>query len=110
MAKKAFNSVSTPSARENTVAPPTFPSGFLRDKRGRVIKTEEDFAMAEHRLSDGRKARYRAGKPIYVEPLAAPDKHPQAQQRKKEELTQNEDRRHHAVKSGIEHKARKLQL
>ena len=107
MAKKDFNSVSGAPSRQSSVKPPAFPSGFLRDKRGRVIKTEEDFATAEMKLSDGRKARYRAGKAIYVEPL--PEKH-HSQEQKKLMLTQNKDSRSRSVKKEIERKARDFRL
>ena len=107
MAKDHFNSV---SSRQNSKTPSAHSSGFLGaapDKRGKVIKTEEDFATAEHRLADGRKVRYRAGKPIYTEPL--PEKQ-HAQEQKKVALTQNEDSRSRNVKREIERKAKDFRL
>lgn len=88
------------------MAPPKFPSGFMTDKRGRVIKTEEDFAVAALRLADGRKGQFRNGKRLSIEPL--PEKHTQEQ--KKADLTQNEDRRSQSVKTEIDRKAKKFQL
>ena len=41
-----------------------------KDKRGRVIKTEEDFLTAEVTLSDGSTARFRAGKILSVHPAS----------------------------------------
>jgi hypothetical protein len=64
MAKDAFNSV---SGHQNKA--PEIPSGFMKDKRGRLIKTEEDFATATIRLADGRHARFRAGKQVSADPL-----------------------------------------
>jgi hypothetical protein len=64
MAKNSFNSVSGPKIEEAPAPQTRFMSQYKTDKRGRIIKTEEDLATSQIRDADGTHVTVRGGKRI----------------------------------------------
>lgn len=97
------------SEQFNFTAPPPQFSAYT-DKRGRQIKTEEDFQVGERMLGDGSKGRVRNGKVLSRVWVDGDPVEKKTQADKKAALQSSEERRAQRNKAHLDVRARNYQL